>query len=99
MPRHTALTTRAETHLKTAEAAADDPHVAAQCALAAAILAARPAAIRGIDLGGYLAATEDDTSPAAAGARAVAAAFQAAAEPLDDIDVDDCGFPAYAAAL
>jgi len=97
MSRHTELTARAERHLATAEAAADDPHVAAQCALAAAILATRPSWLRStritIDLEQYLADTEHDTSPVVVGARAVAAAMQSAAAALDDIDVDDGGFP------
>lgn len=102
MSRYTELTARAEAHLATAEAAADDPHVAAQCALAAAILAGRPTALRTgatPDLDQYLTDTAASTDPAVIAARAVAAAFVAAAEPLDDIDVDDCGFPTYAAAL
>lgn len=95
MSRHTELTARAETHLATAEAGANDPHVAAMCALAAALLATRPPFARRapLDLTQYLADTEPDTSPAIAAGRAVAAAFQAAKTELDDIDVDDGGFP------
>lgn len=102
MSRYTELTARAEAHLATAEAAADDPHVAAQCALAAAILAGRPITLRDRatpDLDQYLTDTETSTDPAIIAARAVAAAFQAAAERLDDIDVDDAGFPTHPAAL
>lgn len=95
MSRYTELTARAEAHLETAETAAGDQHVAAQCALAAAILAGRPTALRSanFDVDQYLIDTANDTSPAAAGARAVITALAAAAEPLDDLDVDDCGFP------
>lgn len=95
MSRHTDLVARAEQHLATAEAGADDPHVAAQCALAAAILAGRPRPLRsGFDLGQYLTDTEHTTDPAVLAGRAVAAAVHAAAEPLDGLDVDDGGFPA-----
>lgn len=96
MSRYTDLTARAEAHLATAESGADDPHVAAQCALAAAILAARPAPLRsdlGLDLERYLADTADDTDPAVAAGRAVAAALAANMVELDSLDVDDCGFP------
>ena len=97
MSRHAELAARAEAHLATAEAGADDPHVAALCAMTAALLATRPSSLRStrvtIDLKQYLADTKHDTSPAAAGARAVAAAMQSAQADLDEIDVDDCGFP------
>lgn len=96
MSRYTDLIARAEAHLKTAEAGADDPHVAAQCALAAAILANRPLVLRSqfpLDLDQYLADTADDTRPEVLAGRAVAAAVQAASELLDDLDVDDGGFP------
>lgn len=98
MSRYTDLTTRAEAHLAAAETAADDPHVAAQCALAAAILAARPTALRGqelLDVEQYLSNTANSADPAIVGSRAVAAALEAATAELDDIDVDDCGFPSY----
>lgn len=96
MTRHAELAARAEAHLKTAEASAGDPLVAAQCALAAAILAARPPSLRAIaplDVEQFLADTADDTTPATVAARAVATAMAAAAARLDDIDVDDGGFP------
>lgn len=97
MSRYTELVARAEQHLATAETAADDPHVAAQCALAAAILAGRPRPLRSrIDLEAYLTDTEGDTRPQVAAGRAVAAAVQAAGAELDEIEVDDCGFPANA---
>ncbi|WP_026931240.1 hypothetical protein [Glycomyces tenuis] len=93
MSRYTELTARAETHLKTAEAGADDPRVAALCALATAVLAGRPTIRVELDL------DDTDTSPAGIAARAVASAFEAAAEPVDDLEVDDCGFPSHASAL
>lgn len=92
MSRYTELTARAEHHLAVAEAGADDPHVAALCAMATAVLAQRPA----LRLGDYLTITEGDESPTALAARAVAAAFEAAATELDQLDVDDCGFPTHA---
>jgi len=97
MSRHTELTARAEELLATAEAGADDPHVAALCAVATALLATRPKSLRRspvpLDLDQYLADTEHDTTPATIAGRAVAAAMQSAATALDDLDVDDCGFP------
>lgn len=97
MTRHTELTARAEALLRTAETGADDPHVAALCAVAAALLATRPASLRRapvpLDLDQYLADTEHDTSPATVAGRAVAAALHSAATELDGLDVDDGGFP------
>jgi hypothetical protein len=103
MSHHTDLAARAEAHLAAAEAAAEgDPHAAAQCALAAAILARRPRALRGgveLDLEQYLADTAESADPAVLAGRAVAAALQANAADLDDISVDDCGFPSPLPAL
>src|SRR5690606_5473201 len=91
--RYTDLTARAESHLAAAEEGADDPRVAALCALTAAVLASRPALRPELDI------DTDDTSPEAVAARAVAAAFEAAAEPVDDLEFDDCGFPTRVTAL
>jgi glycerol-3-phosphate O-acyltransferase len=97
MSRHTELATRAEAHLATAETGADDPQVAALCALAAALLATRPACLRRapirLDLDQYLADIEHDTSPATVAVRAVVTSMQAAAAELDGLNVDDGGFP------
>jgi hypothetical protein len=99
MTRHTDLAARAEALLVTAETGADDPHVAALCAVAAALLATRPTTIRHhpptLDFEQYLTDTEHDTTPATVAGRAVAAALQAAAVELDEVDVDDCGFPIW----
>lgn len=97
MTRHAALAATAQDHLATAQAGADDPHVAALCAMAAALLATRPAALRQrtmpVNLDQYLADTEHDTTPAGLAARAVATALLAGAADLDQLDVDDCGYP------
>jgi hypothetical protein len=99
MTRHDELAARAETYLATAEAGADDPHVAGLCAIAAALLAARPRSVRrfppALAFEQFLADTEHDTTPDTVAARAVAAALHAAAVELDEIDVDDCGFPIW----
>ncbi|CAM3499635.1 hypothetical protein [Stackebrandtia soli] len=91
---------RAENHLRTAEAAAEtDPTVAALCGLASAILATHPRVLRDhrtFDAEAYLAATADDTDPRTAATRAVAAAIRAGETELEDIAVDDCGWPSPA---
>jgi len=92
---HTDLVAHAETNLAVAEAGSADPYIAAQIALASAILAARPQALRDhpIDLTELTAV--DDGSPAAAATRAILASIAAAQTELDEIQVDDCGFPIY----
>jgi|GEM_PF-3296464 len=102
MTIHTDLVAQTQQHLAAAApAAATDPHVAALCGLAAAILVSRPSVFRsdlppGVDLERFLADTADDTSPAATAARAVVTAVHAAHIELDDLAVDDCGFPIHA---
>jgi len=98
MTTHADYVARTEAHLAVAEpAAATDPHIAALCGLATAILASRPALLRtsaaSRDAERFLADTDGDLSPAAAAGRAVAAAIQAAQLDLDSIAVDDGGFP------
>jgi hypothetical protein len=99
MTRHDDLAARAEAFLATAEAGADDPRVAGLCAIAAALLAARPKSVRrfppALVFEQYLSDTEHATDPATVAARAVAASLHAAAVELDEIDVDDCGFPIW----
>lgn len=99
MTRHADLAARAEALLTSAETGADDPHVAALCAAAAALLATRPRSVRQhpprLDFTQYLADTEPDTSPAVVAARALVGSLHAATVELDEVDVDDCGFPIW----
>lgn len=101
MTRHDELAARAESFLATAETGADDPRVAGLCAIAAALLATRPKSVRrfppALIFEQYLSDTEHDTTPATVAGRAVVASLHAAAVELDELDVDDGGFPIWPA--